>query len=238
MAWPHREARGEGIGLRLCDGHGAPLLYAAEPKVYAVLMERCVPGLLLSRARTSPEDRLAGAAAVLRELWVTPPDDHGLERLEQVCAEWAVTVRERQAALRPPFDPQLVALGGHLLQSLPASAAKVVVHGDANPTNFLSATRQPWLLIDAKPMVGDPGYDLAPLVLQLAWPVRHPHPAQTLRRRYALLADALGIPAERLVAWSLARTVESALWQASRGDIAAGSQHMTTVAVLAALLAA
>lgn len=87
-------------------------------------------------------------------------------------------------------------------------------------------------------MVGDPGYDLAPLVLQLASPVHHTHPAQTLRRRYAVLADALGIPAGRLVAWSLARTVESALWHTSRGDIAAGSQVMTTVAVLAALLAA
>lgn len=150
VAWPHREARGESIGLRLWDGHGAPILYAAEPNAYAVLMERCVPGLPLSQAVMSPEDRLAAAAAVLRELWVTPPDDHGLERVDQVCAEWAVTVRERQAALRPPFDPELVAPGAHLLQSLPASAAKeVVVHGDANPTNSLSATRQPWLLIDA-----------------------------------------------------------------------------------------
>lgn len=238
VAWPHREARGECIGLRLWDGHGAPILYADEPSAYAMLMERCVPGLPLAQAVMSPEDGLAAAATVLRELWVSPPDDHGLERLDQVCAEWAVTVRERQAALRPPFDVGLVALGAQLLESLPASASEeVVVHGDANPTNFLAATRQAWLLIDAKPMVGDPGYDVAPLVLQLASPLEHPHPVQTLRWRYALLADALSVPPERLVAWSIARTVESALWYASRDDVAAGSEDMTTVAVLAALLA-
>lgn len=237
VAWPHREARGENIGLRLWGGHGAPILYAAEPSIYAVLMERCDPGRPLSEAVMCAEDGLTAAATVLRELWVDPPEDHGLERLADVCAEWAVTVRDRQAELRPPFDAALVSLGAHLLESLPGSASEeVVVHGDANPTNFLAATRQPWLLIDAKPMVGDPGYDVAPLVLQLASPLNDAHPAQTLRGRYALLADALGVPFERLVAWSIARGVESALWYASTDEPAAGTEEMSVVAVLAGLL--
>ncbi len=144
VAWPHREARGESIGLQVWGGRGAPILYAAEPGVYAVLMERCVPGLPLSEAVISPEDGLMAAAGVLRELWVAPPEDHGLECLADVCAEWVLTVRERQAVLRPPFDPALVSLGAHLLESLPASASeRVIVHGDANPTNFLAATRRP-----------------------------------------------------------------------------------------------
>ncbi len=86
-------------------------------------------------------------------------------------------------------------------------------------------------------MVGDPGYDVAPLVLQLASPLDRAHPIPILRGRYALLADALGVPSERLVAWSIARAVESALWYASRDDLAAGSEEMATVAVLAKLLA-
>lgn len=238
VAWPHREARGESIGLRVWGGRGAPILHAAEPSAFAVLIELCDPGLPLSEAVISPEDGLMAAAAVLRELWVPPPDDHGLECLADVCAEWAVTVRDRQTARRPPFDPTLVSLGTHLLETLPASASEhVVVHGDANPTNFLAATRQPWLLIDAKPMVGDPGYDVAPLVLQLASPLDHPHAKRTLRGRYALLAESLGIPAERLVAWSIARSVESALWYAASDNVAAGSEQMSTVTVLASLLA-
>lgn len=237
VAWPHREARGESVGLRLWDGQGAPILYAAEPSVYAVLMERCDPGLPLSVATMSPEDGLIAAATVLRTLWVAPPEDHGLERLGDVCAEWAVSVRDRQKALRPPFDPGLVAMGAQLLDSLPASASReVVVHGDANPTNFLSSTRQPWLLIDAKPMVGDPGYDVVPLVLQLASPLDEPDPARVLLRRFELLADAIGEPIERLMAWSVARSVESALWYVSIDDLAAGSEEMDTVDILARLL--
>lgn len=237
VAWPHREARGESIGLRLWAGQGTPILYAAEPSVYAVLIERCDPGLPLTSPPLSPEDGLTAAATVLRKLWVAPPAGHGLERLGDVCAEWAVGVRDRQRALRPPFDPGLVALGAQLLESLPASATReVVIHGDANPTNFLSATREPWLLIDAKPMTGDPGYDVAPLVLQLASPLEEAEPVRELGRRFELLAEAVGEPIERLLAWSLARTVESALWYASMNETAAGSEEMATAAVLAQLL--
>jgi len=237
VAWPHREARGESIGLRLWSGQGAPLLYAAEPSIYAVLMEQCDPGLPLDLADLSPEDGLEAAATVLRKLWVDPAGGHGLEHLGDVCAEWAVTVLDRQRVLHPPFDLGLVALGVQLLESLPASASReVVVHGDANPTNFLSAARQPWLLIDAKPMVGDPAYDAAPLVLHLASPLDEPEPARVLHRRFELLADVLTEPVERLLAWSVARSVESALWYTSLGDMDDASEEMTTVAVLAGLL--
>jgi streptomycin 6-kinase len=236
VVWPHREARGESIGSRLWAGRGAPLLYAAEPGVYAVLIERCEPGLPLSMAPLAADDRLIAAGTVLRQLWITPPDDHGLERVSDVCSEWAVGVRKRQASLAPRFDPGLVALGADLLESLPASATEdLVVHGDANPTNFLTATRQQWLLIDAKSMVGDPCYDVAPLVLQIGADGQ-PQSERVLRQRFELLADVLGQPRERLVAWSVARCVESALWYASRNDMAAGRDEMATVATLATLL--
>lgn len=239
VAWPHREARGESTGLRLWGGRGAPILHAAVPSAYAVLMERCDPGLPLAASDLSPEEGLIAAVAVLRTLWVDAPQGHGLERLGEVCAEWAAGVRDRQRRLHKPFDAGLVALGAQLLESLPGSARReVVVHGDANPTNFLSAARQPWLLIDAKPMVGDPAYDVPPLVLQLGSPMDDPEPGRVLRRRFELLADLLGEPVERLLGWSVARKVESALWHASLDDVAAGSGEMVAVAVLAGLLAA
>jgi streptomycin 6-kinase len=117
--------------------------------------------------------------------------------------------------LRPPVDPGLVALGASLLETLPATAARsVLVHGDFNPTNILRAEREPWLAIDAKPMVGDPGYDAFPLIGQVGEPIAD---GQYLPR-FRLVADVVGEPSERLIAWAVARTVEAALWDASRGD--------------------
>lgn len=234
VGFPHREARGESTGLRLWGGEGAPLLHVAEPDHYAMLIERCDPGQSLAEADLGITAGLTAATQVLRKLWLVPPVGHGLERLEDVCAEWAAGVRERQLALRTGFDPGVVTRGAELLESLPASATdEVIVHGDANPTNFLTSRRQPWLAIDSKPMVGDPAYDLAPLVLQLGSPLEQQRPERVVRDRFQMAAELVDQPAERLLAWSVARSVESALWYASMGEVGEGSLELETAAMLA-----
>ena len=213
---PHREARYEGDGLSAWDGDGAVRLLAHEPSEYALVVERCRPGTGLHEDPSPAEERLAVAAELLRRLWDRPvPDDAPFERVADVCADWAVLVRTRMAELRPPVDPGLVEVGASLLESLPSTASRsVLVHGDFNPTNILRAEREPWLAIDAKPMVGDPGYDPWPLVGQVGDPV----PDALLGPRHAIVADIVGEPVERVVAWAVARTVESALWNVSRGN--------------------
>jgi len=232
VAWPHREATGESAGLRLWAGDGAPLLYEADPRRYALLMERCEPGLAVSGL--PPEPALAAAGDVLVRLWLAPADKCHLELLADVCDEWAALVQQRFAQLRPPFDPGLVRAGARLLHTLPATASRsVVLHGDANPGNILSSARLPWLAIDPKPMIGDPGYDPAPLLVQLADPFAGPDPVAVLLNRAALMAEVVTEPADRLLAWAFARTVESALWHTAEGEPQAAGGAMAEAAVLA-----
>jgi streptomycin 6-kinase len=235
IAWPHREARHEGAGLRLWNGAGSVRVLQADPERYALLMERCLPGTPLSQAGLSPDEALRSAATVLRQLWSVPlPDGAMFERVGAVTAEWAGLVRERMDRYRPPFDPGLVEHGARLLETLPGTATRtVLVHGDANPGNLLSAERQPWLAIDAKPMVGDPCYDAPPLLAQVNPPVDPSDGAAVVGRRYRLFADLVGEPADRLLAWAVARTVESALWYVSRDDVPAGAADMARAATLA-----
>lgn len=62
--------------------------------------------------------------------------------------------------IRLAYDPGLVRHRIRLLELLPAIATRsVLVHGDFNPGNVLSAQRAEWLTIDASPMLDDPGYD-------------------------------------------------------------------------------
>jgi streptomycin 6-kinase len=150
-----------------------------------------------------------------------------------VAAEWADLVEERVRRYAPPFDAGLVRRGVELLRTLPDGAARsVVVHGDANPGNVLAAVREPWLVIDPKPMVGDPAYDLCPLLLQVDDPLAAPDPDRVVRDRLALLADRTGVPAERIAAWCVARTVEAALWSVDRGRPADGADAVRRAAVL------
>ncbi|MGK5499270.1 aminoglycoside phosphotransferase family protein [Streptomyces sp. URMC 125] len=240
VGWPHPEAAGEGEALRLWDGRGAVRVYEHDTERYALLLERCAPGTGLGDADGLPaEERLVIGAGLLRGLWSAPvPPDTGLERMADVTAGWAGTAEERMDRLRPPgFDPVLVALGVRLLRELPATAGReVVVHGDANPGNVLAAEREPWLAIDAKPMVGDPLYDPWPLIEQIDAPFGHPVPRPVAAARTALVADALGEDAARLRAWAVARRVESALWTvAEQGDLEGGAAVMDQVRTLADL---
>ena len=171
---------------------------------------------------------------MLGELWVAPDPATSLERLADVAAEWAVLVEERLHRLNPPLDAGLVRRGARLLRELPASASRnAVLHGDFNPGNILSARRRPWLVIDPKPMIGDPGYDPWPLVEQIDDPFSHAEPLHVLGERFALIADRLEDEPARLAAWAVARRVETALWLASLDRQADAAGVMAEAAVLA-----
>jgi streptomycin 6-kinase len=228
VTWPHREAVGEAEGLRLWDGRGSVRVLREDAVNYAVLIERCEPGEHLGDAiHLGAHERLLIGAQLLSELWsVTPPAECGLEHVAALTADWADTAAERMERLRPDLDPGLVATAVRLLRELPGSAAReVIIHGDFNPGNVLSAQRRPWLAIDAKPMIGDPGYDPWPLVSQIDYPFAYPDPRRVLTERFALVSDVLGEDPARLAAWAFAREAESALWAADHADspIAYGS---------------
>ena len=167
---PHREAREEATALSLWNGAGAVLLYRYDAERWALLVERCKPGVSLAAAGLDPVEALSTAAVVLRRLWsAVVPADSSFEALADVTAEWATLVRERMGRYRPPIDAGVVEVGAQLLERLPLdpSAPTVVLHGDFNPGNVLSAEREPWLAIDAKPMIGDAGYDTVPIIGQI-----------------------------------------------------------------------
>jgi streptomycin 6-kinase len=238
VSWPHREAAGEAEALQLWNGHGAVRVHHRDQQNYALLLERCEPGDQLSAAdHLRVEEQLLLGAGVLCQLWAAPPPRQtGLEHLKHVTAEWADLVQARMDRLRPGFDPGLVAHGTRLLQQLPVTAGReVVLHGDFNPGNVLTARRQPWLAIDAKPMTGDPGYDPWPLLEQIDDPFAYPDARRVLADRFALLANALDQDTQRLQGWAVARNVETALWAFGEGDPNGASQIMNQVRVLADL---
>jgi streptomycin 6-kinase len=68
-------------------------------------------------------------------------------------------------------------------------------------------------------MIGDPAYDPWPLVEQVA-------DARPRPERYAVAAAELGLDAGRVRAWAMARSVESALWSASLGDVPGGAAEL------------
>jgi streptomycin 6-kinase len=76
---------------------------------------------------------------------------------------WADQFWRDYAAVAPAsrLDPGLARAGIDLFRELPRTDAdSVLLCTDLHSENILAARRAPWLVIDPKPYVGDPAYDL------------------------------------------------------------------------------
>ena len=207
VGWPHPEAEREAAALRLWDGDGSVRLLAHDVERWALLLESCEPGTALGVEWD--DDTLETGASLMRRLW--RPVDDGFPRLRDLTVAWAATDRERAARWPEILDAGIVEDGLTLLVELAASGESMLLHTDLHPGNVLAAEREPWLVIDPKPMIGDRCYDAFQLVIHGVADGRH------LGARIARVADTLDLPRDRLRAWALARSVEWALW-AGRND--------------------
>ena len=117
---------------------------------------------------------------------------------------------------------QALSLGRDLVAD-PANVGRII-HGDLHYENVLAADREPWLVIDPKPMSGDPHYEPAPMLWnrfdQLADDVRG-----GLRRRFHTLVDHAGLDEDRARDWVVVRMVLNANWSVEDAQRVGRSLH-------------
>lgn len=204
LGWRHDEGLHEAEGLKLWSGDGAVrILASAEAEETSVLLlERCLPGTVLRLRPESEQDGIV--AGLLRRLWRAPPVPGPFRPLAAMCDRWAERFEAEPAAWVAVGDRGLAAAGMDLLRSLPRTAGPgVLLCTDLHAGNILAATREPWLMIDPKPYVGDAHYDV--LQHMLNCPDRLEREPQALIRR---MADLAGLDRERVSLWLFARLIE------------------------------
>jgi streptomycin 6-kinase len=208
--FPGGEERDEAAGLRLWHGNGAVRLYAAHESdsAYALLIERCLPGTPLGRALPEPEQDEV-VTGLLRLLWAQPHTGDPFRPLAQMCAAWADEFERDYAAAGTAdrLDPGLARAGIALFRALPQTAGREALlctdlHGD----NVLAALRRPWLVIDPKPYIGDPAYDVLQHMLNCSGRLGADPGALALR-----MAGLAGLDGGRVRQWLFARSVQESI---------------------------
>lgn len=208
VGWRQTESLHEADALQVWNGDGAVVLHAAWHGVEtnALLLERCVPGRALKELVPEPEQDFV-VAGLMHRLWREPERGHPFRSLQGMCDAWADEFEQKLAARPGAIDPGLARDAMAMFRSLPATAERnVLLCTDLHAENILAAQREPWLVIDPKPYVGDPTYD--PLQHMLNCEGRLLADPLSLAQR---LADLLHLEADRLTQWLFARCVPEGL---------------------------
>ena len=202
------ESLHEGLALQHWHGDGVVRLLRADPRRRALLLERLKVRDLTDVAETEACEIVA---AFYPRLHV--PAFPQLRTLTSYVERWVDDLAGlgRDAPIPRRYVEQAVSLGRDLVAD-PDSVGRVV-HGDLHYENVLAADREPWLVIDPKPMSGDPHYEPAPMLWN-RWMESAGRGAERddVRHRFFTIVDAGGLDEDRARDWVVVRMVLNASW--------------------------
>ena len=205
----HREDEQEADALERWDGDGAIRLLRRDDERHALLLERCESGTPLSEGDADP---LAVLIGLLPRLW---KDATGFRTLAEE-AEWWLADGD---LARMPANPLRDAAVALLRELVPTQGELVLVHQDLHGDNVLAAQREPWLVIDPKPLAAEREFSVAPIVRSFELG----HSKRDTLYRFDRLCSELDLDRERARGWTIAQTMA---WSY---DSAFHTTHLETV---------
>ena len=195
------EAHPEADALAAWDGNGAARLVARDETRHALLVERCVPG---TRLWDADVDEAAVVSRLIPQLQVDVAGAHRFPLLATEADRWNEELPRWYADGGRPFDKRLLEHAMDVYRTVDRSAS-VLVNPDLHGANILAAEREPWLVIDPKPLVGERELEASGLLRN----------ADDVSRWLDALAG-LGFDRERARAWGVAHNLAWA-WDERRG---------------------
>jgi streptomycin 6-kinase len=202
----------EALALQRWHGDGTVRLLRADPHRRALLLERLERRDLTEVWDLEACEIVAGLYPKLHQ-----PALPQLATITSFVSRWLADLARQppDIPIPPRYREQALSLGRDLVAD-PASVGRII-HGDLHYENVLAAPpslapeRGEWLVIDPKPMSGDPHYESAPMLWnrydELAGDVR-----DGLRRRFHTLVDQADLDEDRARAWVIVRMVLNASW--------------------------
>lgn len=208
LGYPHWEADHEYLALRAWGGHGAVRLLRADPHRYALLLERAHRRDLTALPELEACEVVAAAYSLLHL-----PASPQLRLLSHLSAQWSERLRLLPTHHLAPrrYVEQAVSLAADFASD-PATDGRLI-HTDLHYFNVLAADREPWLVIDPKPLSGDPHFEVAPMLWNL-WDevVESGDVRRSVRERFHATVDTAGLDEGRARDWVVVREMVNVLW--------------------------
>lgn len=203
------EIYGEAKYLRLRDGVGSVRLLAEDRDRQAILLERAVPGEALhERFSADPVQCIEPSIAALKRVLQPAPED-----LSDVPTldEW---FEKFHAYKETAFPRDLAAKAIEIYQRLSSQpVSSFYIHGDYHPGNIVTASREAFLVIDPKGIVGRVGYDIAVFLINLErWQRGRPGVEALIEQAISKFAAAFDLTELDVREWVFVHMVIGAWW--------------------------
>lgn len=215
IGFPHDESEHEHLVLQHWQGRGAVRLLRADPHRGALLLERLEPRSLTDSWDVEACEIVASLYAQLH-VRALPQ----LRALSSYINRWTERLDALPAGASLPHRlvEHAVSLGREFATD-PATNG-TLIHGDLHYANVLASSRPDgpeWLVIDPKPVSGDPHYEVAPLLWN-RWDELTNAPSglsvrEGIRRRFLTTIDAAGLDQDRARDWVIVRMVHNAMFE-------------------------
>lgn len=197
----------EHLALQRWGGRGTVRMLRADPHRRALLLERLHQEDL---ATIGYQEAAEVVGALYERIHLPAPP-----QLRTVTSYVGQSLDDLATLGRDaPVPHRLVEQALHLGRALvtDSASAGALVHGDLHDHNVLAGDREPWLVIDPKPMSGDPHYEPAPMLWNRWDEVAGAGVRTAVRRRFHALVDVAGLDEDRARDWVVVRMVVNAHW--------------------------
>jgi streptomycin 6-kinase len=207
---------GEALGLRTWNGDGVVRVLEDDTSTATLLLERLHPQSLSSLPDHVEATRILAELLARLTAVQAPPE---LRRLADVAGAMVEEAPRMIPLLGDPAERSLVRrCVARVVELLPEPGDRLL-HWDLHYDNVLAADREPWLVIDPKPLAGDPCFELF-AAMNNRWEdlVATGDLPRAIRQRFELMIGVLGLDRERAVGWTLGRILQNVLWDLEDGE--------------------
>lgn len=207
VGFPDVESEHEHLALTRWDGDGVVRLARADPHRRAMLLERLNGPTLLESWDLEACEVVGGLYARIHR-----PTGAPFRPLSTAIAGPLDELARlpRNAPVPRRLVEQAVALGRGFLAD--SATDGILIHTDLHSANVMRHQRDgidTWLVIDPKPLSGDPSFEVAPMLWnrfdEVAGDVRN-----GVRRRFHAVVDAAGLDEDRARDWVVVRMMLNA----------------------------
>lgn len=195
--------------LKVYGGRGCARLLKADEERGAMLLEKLVPGTMLSLEK----DEKAAVHTYLG-VWKAIRTPVPAECKSPTILDWASGLGRYNNLHEKgdgPIEASYIENAQKYFSELMETTERMeLLHGDLHHENILYDDKKGWLAIDPKGVVGDPYFDLISFMTNHL--LKKENPKQLLLQRVELITEGLSLDRERLLKAGVAMGILSTCW--------------------------